>query len=281
MPGSVAIGGLNPYPSLEEIANLVRTIMNDDMPGLTDTVGEGQVVIDNQQISVKLINALNEGIRETYRELRNVGSPTLIADNYQVKNLPVISGTQGVGQPDPSTQVALQYSGFFDGTKMHADFKLPINMLAPIRVWQRLTNTNDPFQQMPQAQDGLISGYQNYGMGQWEWRQDGLWMNGSIYNCDIRLRYQLKLPLFYGQNIDFSKTYVPIQDCTSVVAYKAAFLIAFSLGSPQAPGLDQKAKEEMLQLKNEIVRRAQTVPYHRQPYGEPTGGFGFGFGGIL
>lgn len=280
MPGSVAIGGLNPYPSLEDIANLLRTLVNDDGAGVTDTVGEGQIVVDNQSISVKTINALNEAIRQVYRELRNVGSPTLIADNYVVTDLPPVHGVNGVAIPDPSAQVSLQYGGFFDGQQMWPAYTLPINMLAPIRVWQRQTNTNNPFNDLPQAQDGLISGYQNQGLGQWEWRQGALWMNGSIFNCDIRLRYQLKLPLFFGQNLNYSTTYVPIPDCVSAIAYKAAYIIAFSLGSDQAPSLDQSAKEAMQQLKNETVRRAQTVPYHRQPYGEPTGGFGFGFGGV-
>ncbi len=55
------------------------------MPGATGTVGEGQIIVDNQNISVKLINAMNEAIRQTFRKLRTVGDPTLIADNYIVK----------------------------------------------------------------------------------------------------------------------------------------------------------------------------------------------------
>jgi hypothetical protein len=271
MSNSLAVGGVNPYASLEECALLVRTITNDTMPGLTNTVGEGQIVIDNVALDIKLITSLNEAIREVYRELRTVGAPVLIADNYIVGNLPVVYGTQGRGNPDPATQVALQYSGFFDGTQMHSGYTLPINMLMPLRVWQRATGTNLPFVELGQAQDGLTSGYQNYGLGQWEWRSDGLWMNGSIYNYDIRIRYQLKLPLFYGQNIDFSQTYIPIQDCVSAVAYKAAYIIAFSLGSPQATELKARADQEMFHLRNENVRRAQGVVYHRPGYQENCG----------
>jgi hypothetical protein len=270
-----AIGGDNVYPSLQEIANQVRTILNDDGAGATGTVGEGQIVVNNSAISVKLPNAMNLAIGQVHRELRNSGSPLLIADNYIVTGLPVVNGVNGSAAPDASAQVCLGYTGFFDGTQMWPDYKLPINMLMPERMWQRQTGTNLPFTPMEQAQFGLAPVYQGVSLGQWEWRSDGLWMNGSTVNCDIRLRYQLKLNLFYGQNINYNTTYVPIQDCVAAVAYKAAYIIDFSLGSEVAPMLGAQADKEIAQLQNESVRRAQTIDYSRIPYGDDGGYDGF------
>jgi hypothetical protein len=276
--GNIAIGGPQPYPSLEEVANLVRTIMNDSMPGATDTVGEGQILVDNQKISVQMINALNESIRQVFRKLRTIGDPTLIVDNYIVTNLPVVNGTEGQGVADPSTQVALTFNGFFDGTNINAGYNLPSNMLVPLAVWQRQTNSGNPFELMTQAQGGIPSLIQGWGLGSWEWRQDGIWFNGSLYNYDVRLRYYRTFLPFTGASLNFATTYIPIMDCTSAVAYGAAAILDASLGSPQAADTKAKADEEMFHLRNEQVRRAQGVPYNRPAYeeGQDTGGFGFG-----
>lgn len=274
-----AIAPLTNYPTLQEVADLVRTLVNDDGAGATGTVGEGQIVVDNQQISVKLINALNSALGWLYTSLGNVGDPTLVADNYIVLNLPVLHGVNGVGSPDPSAQVQLGYAGFFDGTQWWSDFKLPSNMLEPTRIWQRLTGSNLPFKPLPQAQDGLDPNWQGNWLGNWEWREDGIWMNGAIQPNDIRIRYRLKLPLFYGTNIDFSSTYIPVQTCTNAVAYKVAGIIEDSLSNPE--GAQKRAAEAadyMFLLRNSKVRRAQGVPYHRPSYQEDNGtGLAMGF----
>lgn len=275
-----AIGGSNVYPSLEDVANLVRSLVNDDGAGATDTVGEGQIVVDDSSISPALINFLNASIAEVYREMRNVGDKTLIADNYIVLNLPVLNGPYGLSAPAPETQVCLGYTGFFDGTIMHPGFTLPVNMLSPIEVWQRETGSETSFTKVPQAQAALTPGVQGPYLGQWEWRSDGLWFNGALTNCDIRLRYNLKLPLFHGQNLDYSQTFIPIQDCVSAVAYKVAAKFAMRLNSPEtAAAFDARAKEEMKELRNESVRRRQGIDYNRQAYGNDNGtGGAFGYG---
>jgi len=39
------------------------------------------------------------------------------------------------------------------------------------------------------------------------------------------------------------------------------------LGTPGLPDLIGEAKEQMHQLKNAVVKRAQTIEYHRIPFG--------------
>ena len=271
MPSS-AIGGNNVYPSLQDVANQVRSILNDDGAGVTGTVGEGQIVVDNASISLALINFLNLSIGELYRELRNSGDQTLIADNYIVLGLTPVNGPNGVGGPSPETQVQLGYTGYFDGTTLNSNLTLPINMLVPLRVWQRQSGTGLPFTPMAQAQGGLAPAYQGPLLGAWEWRSDGIWFNGATVPMDIRIRYKLKLPFFSGNNLDYTQTYIPIQDCVSAVAYKVATKYAARLGSSDTAYLDQRAKEEMLQLKNEQTRRAQGVPFQRPGYGDDDRG---------
>lgn len=277
MPSLIA--PLTNYPTLEEAANLIRTLVNDDGAGATGTVGEGQIVVDDATVSVKLINALNSALLWLYQSMGNIGDPTLIFDNYVLKGLPVIQGVNGIGSPDPATQVMLGYAGFFDGTEWWANFKLPATMIEPTRVWQRITSTNLPFQPLPQAQDGLAPNWQGNRLGEWEWREDGMWFNGAIQNCDIRIRGRKKLALFYGNNIDYSTTYIPLMGCTNAVANYAAKIIESSLSNPDVEAKrESDANMHLGLLRNMKVRRAQSVQYHRPAYQEGQGtGLGIGF----
>ena len=100
-----------------------------------------------------------------------------------------------------------------------------------------------------------------------EWRNYQLWMVGSTQTNDLRLRYWGSLPTFYSATLDFASTFVPIIDCTDALAYKIATMYARMLGSPGLADLAGEAKEQMFQLKNAVVRRAQSIEYMRSPYG--------------
>lgn len=270
---------LTNYPTLQDAANLIRTLVNDDGAGATGTVGEGQIVVDNAAISVKLFNALNSALIWLYQSMGNVGDPTLIFDNYILKNLPVVHGVNGIGSPDPAVQVMLGWAGFFDGTQWWPDFKLPSNMAEPTRIWERVTSTNLPFKPLQQAQDGLSPSWQGILLGAWEWREDGIWFNGSTQNCDIRIRGLKKLPLFYGPNIDYTTTYIPLAGCTNAVAFQAASIIEGSLGNPDVETKRETQAAAHLQLlRNQKTRRKQTVNFNRPAYKEGEGvGLGIGF----
>jgi hypothetical protein len=270
---------LTNYPTLEEAANLIRTLVNDDGAGATNTVGEGQIIVDDATVSVKLRNALNSALLWLYQSMGNIGDPTLIADNYVVLNLPVIHGANGIGSPDPAAQVMLGYAGFFDGNQMWGNFKLPTTMVEPTRIWQRITSSNLPFKPVPQAQDGLSPNWQGNYLGEWEWREDGIWFNGALLNCDLRIRYLKKLSLFYGTNVDYSTTFIPLMGCVNAVANYAAKIIEASLNNPDAEAKrEADANMHLGLLRNAKVRRAQGVNYHRPAYQEGQGtGLAMGF----
>jgi hypothetical protein len=255
------------YPSLEGIMQLVRGLVNDSLAGATGTPGEGQIFTDNPQISPFTQPFLNSAIRELYRELRNVGSPTLIKDNYIVLNVPPMqSPTLGVSQPDPTVQVFWGFNGYFDGTELWANFALPNDMLFPVRMWERASGTMDIFSPMRQPDFGLPSCMQSTSLALWEWRSDAIWSVGCIGMRDIRWRYYAAFPQYFSADLDFTTTFVPIMDSLDAIAYKTAVKYATSLGSPGLEELRLDAKDAMFQLKNEITRRAQSVNYERPPY---------------
>jgi hypothetical protein len=259
--------------SLATIMNLVRALVNDSQAGATGTPGEGQVFTNNPAISPFTQPFLNSSIRELYRELRNVGQPTLIKDNVIVSGLtPVNSPANGLGQPDPAVQVYLSFGGYFDGVDINSDLMLPSDVIYMERVWERQNGTNDSFTPMQQPQFGLCSRPQQTMFGEWEWRNDNIWMVGSTQTRDLRLRYWAGLPQFFSPTLDFESTSVPIIDCVDAVAYKTAQKYAIMLGSPGAEELKLEAAEQMRQLKLANVRRMQSVDYSRIPYGNYNGG---------
>lgn len=262
------------YPSLNAIMNLVRALVNDSQAGYTGTPGEGQIITDNPQISPFTQPFLNSAIREVYRELRNVGQPTLIKDNVIVSGIPVMnSPVNGPATPDPAVQVRLGFDGFFDGSQIQGNFLLPQDLLYPEKVWERASATNNPFVEMTQPEFG-INGYglQGPSLVIWEWRGDAIWMPGATAIRDLRLRYYCAFPQFFSDTLDFDSTFVPILDSIDAIAYKCASKYATMLGSPGKEMIALEAKEQMFQLKNANTRRMQSQNFLRQPYGHYRGG---------
>lgn len=268
-PGITQTGG---YPSLETVMNLVRVLLNDWQAGATLTPGEGQITTDNPVLSPQTLTALNSAIREVYRELRNIGAAVLIRDNVQV-SLPV-NGLTGVG-----VQTSLAYNGYFDGQQLQTTALLPPDLLFPVELWEQQTGQSIPFVRMHQPQFGLSSRNQTFALGEWEWRagaqtgtlpgsggSDAIWFIGALVGITIRIRYLAALTQFVTP-LQFTNTYIPIQDGEEAVAYKTAAKIAGAIGGTvDAGALMTQAAEHMRQLKLEYVRRQQTVEYNRQPY---------------
>jgi hypothetical protein len=257
------------------IMNLVR----DSQAGATATPGEGQVITDNPAISPFTLPFLNSAIRALYRELRNVGQPTLIKDNVIVSGLtPINSPTSGLGQSDPAVQVYLSTSGYFDGVSINPNILLPGDCIYPERLWERETGTGDVFTPMEQTQFGLDPTLQQLYFAYWEWRQkvildsDLADLYGATTTRDLRLRYYCTLPTYFSSTLDFASTFVPIYDCTDAVAYKVAVMYARMLGSAGLPDLINESKEQMFQLKNATTRRAQATEYFRIQFGSYNGG---------
>jgi hypothetical protein len=263
------IGGNQPYPAIQDVTNLVRSWVQDDMKGATATLGEGQLFPDDTNISVTMMNCFSSALRIVCRKLRMSSGPMLIKDNILVLGIPPLnSPTQGLAAPDPGVQVQLSYVGFYDGSQYQSNFVLPIDCIMVDRVWEKVNGSNDDFQAMEQPAQGLYSCYQNIYNRIWEWRQDSIWMPGSIETMDLRLRYQIQLPSLFTSNIDPSQTFIPINDCQDTVAAYTLKQIALRQGAQMLPGAMQWADEQINDFLNEIIRRDQGIPYPVRAFGE-------------
>jgi hypothetical protein len=262
------------FPSLLELADLVRSFVDDDKRGATGTPGEGQILVNlssgltPKQLPqfVTLTNFMNSAIREVRRDCGIMGQPTFIRDNYLLMGLPPVNSNLGVGVMNPATQQSLSMVGFFDGVDMNPQFLLPADILQPLELWERLTGTVNPFSEMRQSSGALRPRNQVNALVDWEWRGNAIWFNGAILSRDVRMRYVGSLASLAAPSIDWSQTFVPIPDCQEAVADKIAVRYGRRLGSTQVADLVQQADRSILRLRQTVVRARQRIDNRRPLY---------------
>jgi hypothetical protein len=267
MPAAV-VGGNIVYPNLESISRLFRAQINDTFTNADGTQG---LIMPNT--NPDLLTFLDSAIRDTYSDLRNVGDPELILDNYCLIGLPPLA------QPDPTVQVSLGYQGFFDGFQWHPQWTLPVSSVKVERMWERWSGNQISFSPMTPAPFGLPPLYQTQCMGQWEVRQNAIWMPGCLVSTDLRLRCRITYPDFQEfnpANINFDTAYVPILGCTNAVAAKMLVLYAGRFAPELKPQTEADDEKYIFKLKLEVVRNMQNTEYQRQQYGDAaTAGYGW------
>jgi hypothetical protein len=253
---TVVVGsdGIEGAPSLESICDLYRSIVNDTFDG-----GSGQINTDNAPWMKPF---LNSAIRDLYSDLRMVSDLRVIKDGFFVYNVPAL--TQG----DPTVQVALTYQGFFNGFSWSPSLVLPPDLLYLNKLWQRPSGTEAVFYPMIESPAGLPGCYQGQCMGGYEMRGNNeLWMTGALLNTDLRLRYTAVFPDIIGDvDVDFTTTYVPIQDSTNAIAFKMVAYYAQRLSPDQFPLAEQQAEKFTKKLISESVRYSQIKEYARIPF---------------
>lgn len=258
-------GGNNRYPSLQSIASLFRSQINDDMSGATNTPGEGQIATNTSPF---LLAFMNSAIRDVYSDLRNVGDPALVLDNYILTGIPPLTA------PNPAVRVTLSYTGYNNGFTWSSAWMLPISCQRVLGLWERQSGVNATFVPMQQVQ-WLPGGYQTQRMGVWAMEQNAVVMPGSLQMVDLRLRCLITYPdNFNAATLDFAHTYVPILDCTNAIVAKMVVLYAKRFAPEQYPMAIAEDARFIDKLKLEVVRQRQSIQNTRAEFGaEATGSF--------
>lgn len=268
MSGAV-VGGNIRYPSLQSIADLFRASINDTFPGATNTPGEGLIMPDTNP---DLLTFMAASIRGVYSDLRNIGDPTLILDNY------VLLGIPPLAQMDSTVQVCLSYAGYFNGYTWSDLWTLPISCQTVERLWERPSSTTlvGGFTPMTPAPFGLTPCAQGMLMGQWEMRQNAIWMPGAMQAVDLRIRCRITFPqVLDPTNVDFTTVYVPILDCENAVEAGMRKRYATRFAPDMKADATQDYEDAIFKLKLEVNRQMQNTEYQRIGYGdEATAGLG-------
>ena len=266
MPEAV-IGGNVRYPTLQGICDLFRSQINDTFSNSSGS-GTGQgggagLVMNN--LNPDVLTFLNAACLDMFAELRTVGAPELLLDNYTLLAIPAL------GTVDPSIQVALSYAGYFNGFTWSNQWTLPIGLSRMIAVRQRQTNSGFGFRDMTHYSSGLPSVRQGTEMTGWEMRQGLLWMSGALQEVDLSLRCRITFPPFLStaaQTIDFSTAYVPILDSLNAIAAKMLVLYARRFAPEMLPVAKDAEATYMGKLRLESVRERQSEDNEVSAFGQ-------------
>ena len=266
-----AVGGSIRYPTLQAICDLFRSQINDTGNNTTGygtgTGNQAGLIMPNS--NPDLLNFLNAACVDLFAELRNVGSPELILDNWDLIGLPPVNSNLGPGVPNPASQVALSYAGYFDGVQWYPQWTLPIGMSRILAVAQRQNSTYDfaPLRRVPNGLPGILQSQLN---SSYEMRQGQLWMNGATQEVDIRIRCRITFPPFLGSgtNINFATAYVPILDSINAIESKMRCRYA----SRFAPEMKADAVADDAKftgkLRLESIRERQSAENQRAGFGD-------------
>jgi hypothetical protein len=258
------------FPTVEDVTRRVRIYLNDNSQSGVDSNGNpvyGRIYPDTNP---NLIDALTEAVAQLSRDLRNVGWKAAVQEVI-IPNIPLIFGANGLGSPDPAAFQNINFNGFFNGSMQIPLPVLPRNLMAPQRLWVRLTNSNTPFADFDETTSGLATGNQQTFPGKWEWRDNAIWWNGATQACDVRLRYTCSSVKYTQDNLqppDFPVTHLPfIEDAQPLAAWMA---VIFSRGRPMVDPTPfmQDYAQCMTSMANEIVRQKQGAPVEREGFGD-------------
>jgi hypothetical protein len=264
MPAAV-IGGNVRCPNLQSIADLFRAQINDTFNNTQGgdappTGNEAGLIMSNS--NPDLVIYMDSAIQELFADLRNVGDPELIIDNY------IITGIPPLTQANPTVQVSLGYMGYFNGFTWDSTRVLPSSVSKMLMMWERQTGTNNSFFPMSPAPLGLPGVMQGQRMCLWEMRQGQIWMPGCLTETDLRLRARITYPpLLYSANLNFATTYVPILDSRNAIVSKMLIRYAIRFAPEQYQMAVADEARQMGKLKLEVVRAMQNVENQRSEFG--------------
>jgi hypothetical protein len=241
-----------PYDTAGYILQLTRSRINDAAQSL-----DGNLLSDQQPYTFTYLNA---AYRHLQRKLTNGSMETFVRET-QLLQMPPAAGL------DPGLQTYLSFTGFYDGEQMHANPVLPVDMIAPLRIWERQSGSSpsvlnpNTFIPMAKSSDGLPSRIQTIYLSQWEWREDAIWFVGSTQTNDLRLRYNAWLT-----DLLDSTSLVMIVNCADALAYYTAAEFAKARGSDLADNFYAMGDDVVKDMTLLDSRARQRQNHRRKPY---------------
>ena len=233
--------------------NRARAYVNDAFRG-----GKGRILTDTAPFTIEYLNGALEELQD---KLGNNGVITLTIDNVILGPIGPLPG------PDPAVQIFIGYTGYFDGYAMHALPVLPSNIISVQKAWERVVGSGLPFKEMGEPQEGLPSILQGPWLNQWEYRQDRIYMTGSTQTEELRIRGEIRLGTL-TDDTDFASTQIGILALTNALATLVAYNYARARGAPAAQMMAADALKFQKYIVKRYTRRAQSINYQRQPYGD-------------
>jgi hypothetical protein len=239
------------FPVAEDVMNDARALIND----MIRQAG-GSILTDVAPFTVPMLNI---STRKTQRYLANNGLLSNVVDNA------VLTPITPVANSDPGTQVSINYLGYFNGTNTLSQPVLPPDLILPLSLMARQTNSGAQYVPLTPAKGPLMSRIPGPYFGEWEWRQDGIYLVGCTNTMDIRVRYEGRLPRI-SLTANLTNTTINIRDGEDALAFGMIWLYGFSRGAAQRAEAKVAWKEECDELINRYVRRDQRIAIRFKGY---------------
>jgi hypothetical protein len=267
-----------PYDSLESCLNVARTRVNDAI----QSIG-GDILTDVQPFTATMVNS---AWRKLQAYLANLGYSKYKRKFFGIA-LPVTATY------DPSQSNIWTWSYYFDGvsywTPDGGTSVLPQDLICPLYLRERQTGTFSPFYgpdkgRLRMMPDGLIETRKMPWNGQWEWKNDCIYLPGSTYSMDIEVEYAAYDYDFVvtdnilgnpAESITPFNMQVPIMRSQSALANYIAAELLVGRDDTVVAGLIADGQTDAKLIMNNEVKLKQRTPVQRRSY-RSRGGRAYG-----
>ena len=266
---------LAPYDYLESVLNVARTRLNDAIANLG-----GDILTDTQPFTGTMTNS---AWRKLQASIANLGFSRYKRKFFGIA-LPVTATY------DPSQPNIWTWTYYFDGTSYWAPpvSVLPFDLICPLYIKERQTGTGAPFQKMMFRPDGLSEVPKQPRNGQWEWKNDAIYIPGSTFSMDIEVEYAAFDADFVttGNVLGDPTTYppttpanmqVPVMRCQSALANYLCAEMAEARQDLNGQAFVQAAEADVKLMQNNDVKLKQRTPVQRRSYSSRGRGYGYGY----
>src|SRR3972149_1985467 len=178
------------YNTAGEVARRLRTLVNDS------EVEGGDILTDDAPFTFEIING---GFEPVQLELAKAGVEVSITETWLI-------GLPTMPTVDPEARMVIDDTGCNiiypsgAGDVFSQTPQLPVDLVLPLDLFERQTNTTISAGKMAQPNGGLRSANQQLLLLEWEWKSDGIRTRGALQSQDLKIEYEKKLPQLGAPN---------------------------------------------------------------------------------
>ncbi len=241
----------SPYPLVENALQAARVICNDAAQTIL-----GNILADNQPFTLPMADLAHKTLRKM---LTKAGVNTY-------SKYAVITGLLPSATADPTVQMQLMYTGYYNGQQNFASPTLPSDFIEPLEIWERGsvtsgTNTS-PWTRMTQAADSIATRAITAAFRIWDYESDILYLPGASQSNDIKMKYLVATPRLIS-----TTQQVPILDCEVALGALIAELLSMSRGGPEATAqFHARAEAEVMLIVSNTARKEVYASFNRLPF---------------
>jgi hypothetical protein len=240
-----------PYPQVENCLQAARVICNDAAQSIL-----GNLLADTQPFSLPMADLAHKTLRKM---LTKAGVNTYSKYGFAV-------GLGASATTDPTVQMQLMYSGYYNGQLNSATPTLPSDLIEPLELWERTTVSSGvntaSWVPMKQAADSISTRSIEGRFGIWDYESDILYLPPASQSNDLKLKYLVATP-----RLTSVTQQVPILDCEVAMGALIAELLSMGRGGAEATAqFHARAESEVQLMVSPTDRKEQYGSYNRKPF---------------